>query len=493
MSLVGTALGVPLFGEEEIAIDLATDLPLPTSVVLYVNGSPSNTGEVFKDEEGQWWAFWDTSTIGNGNHVLQVAHPYIVPSIYGVGIPKVALGAPCLVNVANPIQFDAINDGFTSALFINGILQMPITSYSIEIYTADQNHTLLTNLTGVPMEGEINESWDFTSEEIEVDGGLECQIAFPSNPEVPQPVVKHYSMERCFPGNGFTLGWGWNGPVTPTPAEASRRGTWVRTALVDMLGMESEQVPEFDLYPPVVNGNGNQIQTASFRFDGSQAAHDALTNSISLTDSVNFFYWGHGFSEGLSCNLGLKDPPDAVRYEEIADILGNPKVKVSSSGTSRSSYKYNHCYRFVFMDACGTYSKQMVQAFGIPFSPMGSGSTVAEYVQGGRSPRAFIGWEVAVIGSDISDPSGVCDFYRVQAHQIVLGYWQTGGSISDAMAAWDSYLPDKRREKYGGVYSTVDPNVPDPDRPGHTLGVHPPMKTWKISGCVDLTRYSPFP
>ena len=140
------------------------------------------------------------------------------------------------------------------------------------------------------------------------------------------------------------------------------------------------------------------------------------------------------------------------------------------------------------MDACGTYSAQMVKAFGvIPFSPLGSTRTVADYVQWHRGPRAFIGWDKTLVGPACDS----ADYERVWAQTIVLELWKAGVSVQDAMIAWDGYLEDKEWEP-GQKYSDIDPSTPDPDAPGQTLDRWKPMGTWKISGCVDMNRYSPF-
>jgi len=365
---------------------------------------------------------------------------------------------------------------FTDVLFFRGTLQQPVLAYTIKVY--DLQHNLLKTTNGTPSGSTIDDSWDFTADGTHVDSGLDAEISFPLDSQVPQPVVKHYSMERCFNNNSFTLGWGWD---YGNSTQLATRGQYVRYGLVDMLGSDLNGL-EFDLLPA---GNGGNVpSTSSFQLDGSQVAHDRFLASIADPDSVNFFFWGHGFDEGISWS---RSPAGRLTYREIANVTGNP------GGTNMPDNVYRHAYRFVFMDACGAYSSKMIRAFGIPFSRNGSTFTVAEWVQWHLTPRAFVGWNVSVVGSDPVDPSGLSDLYRVTAQQIVLGYWQAGASLKDAMAAWDAYLPDKRWWRYGTTYSQVDPNADDPSNPGHKVGIYPPMKSWKISGCRDLNRYSPFP
>src|ERR1051325_5287151 len=112
-------------------------------------------------------------------------------------------------------------------------------------------------------------------------------------------------------------------------------------------------------------------------------------------------------------------------------------------------------YRFVFLDACGAYSSQMARAFGVPFSRNGRASSVSTYLRWHRPPRAFVGWDVSVMGSDITDSSGLCDLHRVAAQQIVVGYWQAGGYVEEAMEAWDGYIRDKRCLANGTTYEQV--------------------------------------
>ena len=285
-------------------------------------------------------------------------------------------------------------------------------------------------------------------------------------------------MERCFPGNSFTLAWGWD---LGSSTDQQRRGDYVRMSLVDMLGTDLNGT-EFDLLPS--GPGGNWPYASSFQLDGSQAGHDRLLTSIPDSDSRSFFFWGHGFVNGFTYTRFDTYPPSPLRASEIASATGNPDVTNYNPENRRV---YGHPYRFVFLDACGSYSKQMVQSFGIPYSRNRSTDRVADYLQWHREPRAFIGWDVTVEGSDIH--CDTCDLYRVAAQQIVLGYWQSGGSVQDAMAAWDSYLPDKEYSN-GLSYQTLElrNKINPKDYPAKA-----PMKTWKISGCVDLNRYSPIP
>ena len=390
------------------------------------------------------------------------------------------LGPLTLVTVNNPITFDPINDAFTDLLYIRGALQQPISAYTIKIYSDDSLHTLLATINGAPSGDTIDDSWDFTTAGVDVQGSLVAELSFPQEPQVPQPIVKHYSMERCFPANSLTLGWGWD---FGTGTQLANRGQYVRMGLVDMLGTDLNG-PEFDLLPP--GSGGNVPYTSSFQVDGSQSAHDRLLYSIADSASFTFFFWGHGSPNSLSWTRSPARPSDEVTSDEIATQLGNP------GRANGNNHPYEHTYRFVFLDACGSYTREMCRAFGVPFSTNGSAFTVAEYLQWHRIPRAFVGWDVTVMGSDITDD--LADLYRVTAQQTVLGYWQAGGSVQDAMAAWDAYLPDKRCLSSGTLYKDVDPNAMDITlTPPKRLGIYPPMKTWKLSGCRDLNRFSPVP
>jgi hypothetical protein len=227
---------------------------------------------------------------------------------------------------------------------------------------------------------------------------------------------------------------------------------------------------------------GNVPYASSFQLDGSQSAHDRLLASIADTDSRSFFFWGHGQSDLLTWHRSKFSPPDAVTSPEIANMTGNTAL------ANDIHRKYEHPYRFVFMDACGSYSLQMVHAFRIPFARRGNATLANTFLQWSLEPRAFVGWDESVIGSDITDD--VSDWYRVTAQQIVLGYWQAGGSVLDAMEAWGRYLPNKKCASSGYTYMNYrDLNLLDPK----SFPVKAPMWTWKVSGCLDVTRFSPIP
>lgn len=475
LTLLGLDPAQPVLGECAFPLLLTDHSNAAGALILYADGQQAETGEVRQATNAKWFAFWDTTTLANSHHSLQVGYSYISAS----GIQRTVYGPLALPQISNPITFDPINDGFSSVLYIRGTLKQPVSAYTIDIYSDDSQHTLLATITNTPVGNTIEDSWDFTAQGTNVDSGLVTEMSFPLDPQVPQPIVKHYSMERCFPGNSFTLAWAWD---TSNATYLASREQIVRMGLVDMLGTDLNGL-EFDLLP--AGPGGNVPYASSFQLDGSASAHDRLLYSIADTGSLNFFFWGHGFRNGFTSDRNDPYPPSALRADEIANLTGNP------GGTNTGSV-YRHPYRFVFMDACGSYSRQMVRAFGIPFAKNGSTSTVADYLQWGRLPRAFIGWDVTIIGSDITDE--LSDLYRVTAQQIVLGHWQAGGSLQSAMAAWDAYLPDKRFSSLGQLYRDVDPNTPDITvTPARPLGIYPPMRTWKLSGCKDLTRYSPIP
>jgi hypothetical protein len=95
------------------------------------------------------------------------------------------------------------------------------------------------------------------------------------------------------------------------------------------------------------------------RFTGTQNSHDLPVTSIADPSSANFFFWGHGKRDRFSFDDSFSARPESVLAEEIADRTGNP------GGPNARLGKFAHPYRFVFMDACGTYSVAMARAFGI--------------------------------------------------------------------------------------------------------------------------------
>jgi len=473
---IGLHPGAHLAGQCTIPLGISLEADANECFTMYVNGEPAETGDIVRDQSGHWQAIWDTTTLPNGCYILQLGYNYASASSFSaVGkINCLAFGRPAVANVNNPITFDPINDEFTDVLFIRGTLQVPVSAYEIKIYADSPTGELLATINGAPSGNSIEETWDFTREGVSMDSGLKCEFRFPLDPQVPQPYIKYYSGVRCLPGNSFTLAWGWD---LATPLELEKRGLKVRMALVDMLGADLIG-DEFDLLP--TGPGGNIPWTSAFQLDSSQSAHDRLLNSIADTDSRHFFFWGHGFVDRFSWDrIGILNP---IRSREIASVTGNP--------ADPEDRKYNHPYRFVFMDACGTYSRQMVRAFGIPFDKRGNAVTVAEYHQWCRPPRAFVGWDVSTFSSDIT--CEMCDYYRVGAQQLVLGYWQMGKTVEEAMSAWDEYLRDKQCDAFGNRYRDLEPFVED-KRFNPPRRVYPPIGNWKISGCRDVTRYTPWP
>ncbi len=86
---------------------------------------------------------------------------------------------------------------------------------------------------------------------------------------------------------------------------------------------------------------------------------------------------------------------------------------------------------------------------------------------------------------DSGSESRLCRFpYRVQAQQIVLGYWKAGYTVEDAMSVFSTFIADKPFSQ-GALYSQVTDEGYLYDE---FLAEYSPEKIWKISG--PLTSFA---
>jgi hypothetical protein len=420
-------------------------------LVLYVNGQPAANASFSQAADGQWNINWDTTFLTNGVYQIQAGLQY--KNFAPVGFQTVVLGQAKSVQINNLMTFDSLTAKFTDFLLINATFAISNATYDVYLYDDDGNPLVYaTDLTTT--NSKISLYWDLTDgngnqistgnvraffylHSQQSSAGVHL-LSSSLTPIPPQWFLK----ETGNSGNIFAVAWGWDAYST---SFNNRRTSLMLNGVINFLGDPSDP-NSYNLRPL-----DNVAYANTFRYDNNS---DKATLISALQSSYNFFWFGHGSFSSISGNQSHS----AITPGEVATALDNH----SSISTPTHPKTDKHPYRLVILNACETYSQLWSGAFGIDFSASGSPYTTAYYLYAGRSPRAFVGWVDQIDVPDYPSwyQSDVSPEYTEALAQLYYN-WMAGNYLAYSLNQFAT-----KAAQHG--FSNAN--------------------TFKISGCVDLTR-----
>lgn len=419
-----------------------------TSVDLLVDGALSESTFLTQDIDGLWVLKWDTSSVTNGNHAIQMCVRY------GSEETDVIVGEQKSVYTSNLFMFNPIADYFSSVLNIDAVIAdtNTVTNYTVALY--DEYYNLLIQDVFTVTNKHLWIKWDLcdTNGIQLTHGGIIAKI-YPSTNQLDpdQAITKVYQKEGRikFP-NVFTVAWGWD---SYGKSFVNQRTSLMRDGVINCLNSADLGIP----YTVLPSLNAQNISTA-FRYDTEE---DKYTLTNALIQSSNFFWFGHGIEHGGITGNKARSILDSA---EIGKILSNKNLAAEFMESTTKLELNNNPYKLVVLNSCYSYDKFMCAAFGIDYDKNGSNRTVDDYVERFREPRAFVGWEGEITVPTEAWGSSLVSAYYTFALSQFWSDWMQGKPLYECLDKFDGYIR------------------------GYTI--FSGMTKWKISGCWDLRRYN---
>jgi len=431
------------------------EIPLPSlnrgidaqPMFLYVNGQLAASSFLSQGPDGEWFLNWNTVFLPNGTYSIKPAFQYKSES--GSGL---VFGPEISVQVSNLITFDQMTSVFSDFLVIEGTLPVQNASFVVQLYDDYDNPLVYGNFSTT--NGLIQLAWDLTDGhgnqiafgsvharfDVTLSGGGNGPSPQDSNPTT---VWEWFLKGRTpGPGNTFVSAWGWD---TYTYSFNNNTEQMMLNGVLNILGNPGD--PNAYYLAP----NANVPYAMAFRFDNLS---DKQTLLNALSQNQNFFWIGHGSYNGI---LGNKDRAD-IGPSDIDNILHNNAYQSRPNHPKEDK----HQYRFVVLNGCETYSSLWAGVFGIPFTSDMSTNIVLDYQYTGQMPRAFVGFTDVIKIPFNWDPTGI-------------GHSQYGLALGELWSKWMSGYPlDFCMDSFADTALYY----------GYTGN-----DSWRISGCIDLTRW----
>jgi hypothetical protein len=133
----------------------------------------------------------------------------------------------------------------------------------------------------------------------------------------------------------------------------------------------------------VVNNNNTTVGNSPGLVLNSSSHWNQLRGLLVDNRSRNFFYFGHGWADLIGKRSG-----DHIGVRELQTSLTNFPM-MTFFGYLDNSTRFEHPYRFVFLDGCKTGQGPLATAFGIPNEQVSDADWNNKYH---LQARAFLGW-----------------------------------------------------------------------------------------------------
>jgi len=444
LNLAGVSLPIPLPGTVEIPLRISPNVDSNAVFELYVDGAIAKNAYVEK-RNGVWIADWNAITTPNGLHNLSLRYycHNLSDTLSDTSLIMNCVGDSLTVNVNNMLTLTALSSSVGNSLVIDATVNNGASSYSINVYDADDyagsaHPVLLHAMNGTVSGNKIEDSWDLTDGdpinptiistgpvtcEVTLFGGMGGSVAnIMAHPNAGgTPAGFQLLTLNKFLGNpgahNFVLAWGlddlsnYRGNLA---SPISSGMNFAGTILNDFFDIWDDPSVVYNILPSGGSGNVNNPGGAN-AFQLSTAmpgSEDQLKQA--LGSSANFFWRGHGSQYGIDTSSLV------VKATDIAGWLGNP------AKTKSGALEWQKPYSLVILFCCSAYSQANASAFGItdftdPRTPMSvnadlyvppdingvfgrdgyldsgrSKSTVLDYIKQGKTPQAFVGWPVGL-------------------------------------------------------------------------------------------------
>ena len=339
-----------------------------TSVDLLVDGALSESTFLTQDIDGLWVLKWDTSSVTNGNHAIQMCVRY------GSEETDVIVGEQKSVYTSNPFMFNPIADYFSSVLNIDAVIAdtNTVTNYTVALY--DEYYNPLIQDVFTVTNKHLWIKWDLcdTNGIQLTHGGIIAKI-YPSTNQLDptQAITKVYQKEyydTVLYKTNFTVAWGWDSYGN---SFVNQRTSLMRDGVINWLN-SADLNTSYRVLPEPVNAPG--INDA-FRYDTER---DKYILKIVLKYSSNFFWFGHGAKLegwGTEDSISGNIKKSWLTSREIANLLENKNLSYPTRPMEETvKLEWNKSpYKLVILNACYTYEGgHFSAAFGVDYKKNGS-------------------------------------------------------------------------------------------------------------------------
>ena len=426
------------------SVSLGADLDTNQCMLdILDNGVPGTDVELSPQGGNTYQLQWCTTFGSYGTHLLQAefSMPGASASRGDPPGPVTRVFGPLRVeNVTNIVQFDPASTSFGSQISIYGTLQVPVADYTISIY--DTTNNLVETITNHTDTGEIDETWDLTTDggqlrnDQEFTASVQVSPIPPLNPP-PPAVPLNFWRSGTVIGDQFEIAYGWDSQVY----------NYYRK---NMIGCVVDTV-----FNPSLDNAYQNTMLNCFTCDPffMYYSGDGQTILLSLNNILvqNFFFCGHGTFQSFG-SVGTRNDPSlaSVSTADLQTWLGN--------GYYNHAFQRPHPFRLVIMDSCNSANTGILaQKFGFPYPAT---LTKQWYDRRGEEPQAFVGFK-----EEIWLPTGAS----------FLPYVYHGDHLADMFGLWMSEVPLVQCVAAGAT-------------PYGVIGDCPLDPSWTIFGDPYLTR-----
>jgi len=344
-SLFGITNGMTLSGTVTVPIELGGTNSEVVGFTLYVDGGPAAMSQIETNSSGQWIATWDTSSIANGSHIVNLEASYIVED-YATDGPLE--GVSRTVTIDNGIIFPQPNSVFFGDLvWFYFETKWAAVDYQIDLFI--NTNTYIGSFTNYITNGVESFYWY-----PEGDGFTNDQFR-----------CEFYVQEHSGTGPGGNGPAGAGGSAQNTNRWLSKEANYSDPGCMVVAWASPTGSPTIDLRAEKMVRNG-VLNVAPYNFN---PPNDPNSLAVQLTAGNKATILGHFgdpdyrycyiFSHGDQNSFGpFMNPPATISRLEI--------IKATTNWLYATPPVVWHPFKFVWIDGCETAKGKMCEAFGIP-------------------------------------------------------------------------------------------------------------------------------
>ena len=359
-SLFGVTNGTILSGSVTIPVEFgATNSTALVGFTLYVDGQPASSSDVSTNALGQWILSWDTSSVRNGSHTVNLSASYVVEDY---SVDHAIDGVVRTVNIDNGIMFPQPNlNLFGSLVWFYFETKDQDVNYRIDLYI--ETNVYIGSFTDHISNGVASFLWDsvtagFTNDEFR----CEFYAAATSGGGTSQNTNRWFAREVPFT-DSRQMAVAWAAP-TANPTDAYRVEEMVRNGVLGILD-------------------------GAYQFNLPNDPNAQAAELLSVTKDGILLYMGQQaresyiFAHGDESSFGpFRNPAATISRYDIIRATGNLLYTIPPRAA--------HPFKLAWIDGCSTAKGIMCEAFGIP-----AGQYSNFYFNGptgtDRHSRAFVG------------------------------------------------------------------------------------------------------
>lgn len=446
-SFLANFSGYTFNGLTFIPVDFAApdaDLNYVEDTTVLVGGQPDNYAQLMPyDINGvtYWGVGIYFDQFPNGTNTLQLLTTVRQSDLTGSQTPFIVYSnAPAAITIGNLIAFTNWDDFiWDNGSYTFKAQTVANVDWEIDIY--DWNDQFVNYQTGHSSDGNISWTWNL----YDYWGNPR------NNPDSDPGFIPYFTITGNLSNSAQGGGAGANANSTttqPGPAAMASRsgvGKWL-VAFQDKF-FEDGRSNDWTWATQYLEDGMNAIWFAPMqwgitsakwpiKFGRTYTAADrsnswaVLKTYFKDTSYRNFYYFGHGGTNGFGGDMNVVSNEDVVNSITLPGNAAWVDTVFLKNNIGYARYGA-HPYRFVFLDGCDTATGGLPDAFGIPKQNMGASWYTSTNNVRHLKPSAFVGWdtEIAANGNDIEN------FWKYR--KIWINWWSTGNVSADLLSALD--------------------------------------------------------